>query len=105
MWHGLRREVNGQVIADYYNSANALDATRQSYKRVDGATVVLPPVPTPLIHAIAAGSSPSSGGPLTSYFGYVDPYFNPDSNGDGDLSDPADARTTTLPGRGPGCCG
>jgi hypothetical protein len=97
VWHGLFREVNGQTVANYYLSTDPFEAYSQTYPRNDGSVGPLPPVSTELIHGIATGSRPSTGAPLTSYFGYVDPSFNPDSNANGNLNDPADSKTTTVP--------
>lgn len=105
VWHGMRREANGRVMADCYRSPffNWVQAQSTRYRKVDGTFgthIHGGADPDDLIHGVGfdpASTANNPREPLVSYFGYVDPTFDPDTTGDGKLDDPADATTTTLP--------
>ena len=113
VWHGMKRDVNGKTVTNFY-MANQFpwdQPVSVDYTRVDG-TVVSRPAGDPanypeIIHGAGfsiaqQGSNPAD--PLTSYFGYTDPTFNPDMDAptgstvpDGKLISPRDSRSPTIP--------
>lgn len=100
IWHGAWRESleggSPVVVAAPYDDADPLVRVSTRYTRVDGTSVARL-VTTKLIHGdeiVLTTLSP--GTPLMSFFGYVDPTFNPDSNDNGRLDDSGDAREPTL---------
>ncbi|MEX2218986.1 MAG: hypothetical protein WD749_09520 [Phycisphaerales bacterium] len=103
IWHGLRREANmgGQrdveLAAPYDSDAPAWLVQRQTTEvplrngqRLNWRTS------TELIHGKLPGIVDTE--PLTSYFGYVDPYFDPerDATGGPGLNGPGDAAVATV---------
>jgi len=128
IWHGMLRKTNKkQVFADqqppdgsyvpavypYLDTSlgalSKVEARSITVRTNDGNTIAHP-VLSALIHGenfsnIERGSQATSAEPLTSYFGYVDPTFNPDRQAAvgatastlPDLLSPGDAATATLP--------
>jgi type II secretory pathway pseudopilin PulG len=97
IWHGMHRQVDNQVVADPYFQGVNFNGMTVPFTRVDGS-VGNYLVQTRLIHGEAvATAAPPWGAPLSSYFGYVDPTFNPDQDGDGLLRSASDSVSPTIP--------
>jgi hypothetical protein len=109
VWYGMPRMVNGQKVADTYLVTQGdqhqmgqpfpwNQAENQKYERVDGALANWP-VDWRLIHGPNFSPTPPVGQPIDSYFGYVDPTFNPEQGGNnnGLLDLPNESRYPTIP--------
>lgn len=117
IWHGMTRLADGRpaipaptsqtqmendpdLVAQPYNPLTA-DVQRHTtrYRRIDGSIGQHPVTASDflrqleLIHGagIVDPYAPPPGDPVTSYFGYIDPTFNPDRDGDGVVQGPTDA--------------
>ncbi|MFM9996835.1 MAG: type II secretion system protein J [Phycisphaerales bacterium] len=122
IWHGMARredgvpiqpaatqaglEDNPQIVAQPYNPGTAdVQLHRAKFRRIDGTLASYPNVAaevqlaTELIHGqgVPLPYVPPAGTPIVSYFGYVDPTFNPDRGGAVGYGDPSDSATTTIP--------
>jgi prepilin-type N-terminal cleavage/methylation domain-containing protein len=106
VWYGLPRSVGADLVASPYLLSSPFPwSTRHTtrYRRVNG-TVASWPGPAnvhfdpSLFHnegySVIPGSPPRF---LTSYFGYADPTFNPDADGDGKLESATDSASATIP--------
>ncbi len=115
VWYGMPRVVNGGLVADTYLVPSIsppplstptypwTTGISMAYLRVDG-TQATQPVTEALIHGATFDPTLGAGQPITSYFGYNDPTFNPDKDAptgstvpDGKLISPHDSRTPTIP--------
>jgi prepilin-type N-terminal cleavage/methylation domain-containing protein len=99
VWHGMERIVNGVRVCEPYGSPfqpwSIPISTR--YRRIDGMIGTHQvPVEGALIHD-AAYNATQPYEPLGSFFGYADPTFNPDANGDGELQSGTDSAEPTIP--------
>lgn len=114
-WYGMPRVVNGEVMAIRYglNLAPPAPAPSTSYPWSTPITVAYPRVDgtsgshtisAALIHGVGAvASRPGDTTPTTSYFGFHDPLFNPDTDApsgqtapDGKLVSPQDSASPTI---------
>ncbi len=102
IWHGMERKLGTKTLTSYYKCDGATvdfmakQVPWTNFAGSNGAPIHL--VPTRLIHGEKAQSTaPLPGDPLTSYFGFYDPTFNPDKNNDGRLEDVADSVSPTIP--------
>lgn len=106
VWHGMERWVNNRIVTQFYlyNQYPWNVQPPVSYKRINGSTGTYlaggSTNPVELIHGQGfsiPGQVGDPGSALTSYFGYIDPTFNPDANGDGKLESATDAASPTIP--------
>jgi len=102
VWYGMPRQVNGKYVAVPYGSSLVpspsawVVAEYQSFRKIDGTVDSTTYAATDqLIHG-AAFNATRPYDPLVSYFGYTDPRFNPDGNGDGKLESGADSISPTI---------
>lgn len=99
LWYGMPRSINSEDIVYPYIPSSGTPGSpwqvfqQQSFRRING-TLGTHQVPQALIHASFNQTSPYD--QLISYFGYVDPTFNPDANGDGKLESATDAASPTI---------
>lgn len=110
IWHGLDRLVsqNGQAPTDLahpYRTVEALvgpvtaDTVANVFPTVGGTNKAWLTT-TYLIHGVSDPATFDPTIPLTSYFGYVNPTFNPDLDpptGNGTLANPGDATVPSVP--------
>lgn len=101
VWFGMQRTASGKRLADFYLAPYfPYDQPRSiPFTLVNGNSAGWA-VNEQLIHGWGFNIAQQTGNPgeaLTSYFGYVDPQFNPDLTNNGRLDDPGDSRVTTLP--------
>ncbi len=109
IWHGMARLADGtpttntniNAVATPYNHNQVLEGFDARYRRLDGA-ISNYRVLTEVVHGqgLGAAYAPAVGETVTSYFGYIDPSFNPDQDppgGDGRVESPGDAATPTIP--------
>lgn len=102
-WHGLKRYANTQTnrssappLASPYDDSQSAQLLRIQVPLVNPTlTPQVYKAPTLLIHGDITGLQP--GDPLSSYFGYIDPTFNPDYTGNSQLGDDSDALNPTMP--------
>jgi hypothetical protein len=97
----MQRTASGKRLADFYLAQYFPYDQPQSvpFTLVNGNSAGWA-VNEQLIHGWGfnvAQQTGNPGEPLTSYFGYIDPQFNPDLTNNGRLDDPGDSRVTTLP--------
>lgn len=108
IWHGLERLPDGtpvqndsRAVVRPYDEFQRLARLEKPYQALDGSIRLDPSdlwVRTDLVHGQGYSSSQvAPGAALTSYFGYVDPYFKPDKDNDGLLESPVDAASPTYP--------
>ncbi len=98
IWHGMERSVGGNLVAYPYisNTTSGLERVNTPYQLNNG-TLASHPVTTELIHGFS-NRPPNLPIPITSYFGSINPTFNPDrAGGDGLLEDPLDSASPTIP--------
>src|SRR5262249_17525444 len=114
VWYGMPRGVNGDLVANTYGNPiqTLLPVPSSGYPwgliepeywtRVDGTwpggTAPSHPLDPALVHGSALNAADDPGKPITSYFGYDDPTFNPDMDAplgtaapDGKLDSPGDS--------------
>lgn len=99
VWYGMDRAGEARPYGwgdNWHDAGNPNSWFQQSFRRVNN-TIGFHGVSPELIHGYQVTIPPSAGTPLVSMFGFVDPTFEPDTNGDGDLTDPTDAAATSLP--------
>jgi prepilin-type N-terminal cleavage/methylation domain-containing protein len=103
IWHGLRRQaIQSGVTHDQAVPFDPRDSWNYGATTVplnDGVNTTTHEVSQELIHGTAATIDDTM--PLISYFGYLDPTFNPDLNSNGKLGDPGDASVATIPWKWP----
>ena len=100
IWHGMDREVGGVPVAEPYDPAAGIPESAHAvrWRRLDGAMGAPHAVDPLLIHDTT--TDPDQ---LMSFFGYIDPSFEPDKEGpsgpgaDGKLESPGDAAQATIP--------
>ncbi|MBL9031864.1 MAG: type II secretion system protein [Phycisphaerae bacterium] len=130
VWHGLERAASAQQpsptnppLAEPYDDSRVLHRFGQPYLRqVEPPAPPLPgcsstqnilplvathTVQTQLIHGFAGGTTPAAGAPINSFFGYLDPTFDPEfdprtglncrNEPNGVLDAENDARSPTIP--------
>ncbi len=111
IWHGMERRVGNLttdlVAAPYTELDNANPQQRfiTPYTLVNGTVVSTGPnaamATSDLIHGLQIRPPFPPGPPLSSYFGYIDPTFNPDKfpagGGSGNLEDPLDSMSPPIP--------
>jgi type II secretory pathway pseudopilin PulG len=112
IWHGMERLNDGTPAKDNVASVvrpyapGYLTASpwkpraaehRLDYRELSGSIKQFT-VKNELIHGQGfAPANLSVGEPITSYFGYTDPTFNPDQDNDGRLESGSDAASPTIP--------
>lgn len=97
IWHGLARTSAGKVVCGPYDQTILGEGVAMTFARMNG-TVGQRLVTAQVIHKPNFTTNPpTAGGPLTSYFGFFDPGFNPDADGDGKLESPTDSLNPTIP--------
>lgn len=99
VWHGMERRVGANLVAYPYISSASIDRVVTPFQRVDGTAGPGELVTSELIHGFP-NLPPNLPAPITSYFGSVNPTFNPDKDpagGDGVLDRPLDSASPTIP--------
>lgn len=115
IWHGMERLADGRPPSQVFTGTDSVARPFVNYPgaaapwkpgaamwsqrmRLNDGSYGVWPVNQRLIHG--QGINPANinpGDPLTSYFGFTDPTFNPDKNNDGRLDSPGDAAAPTIP--------
>jgi prepilin-type N-terminal cleavage/methylation domain-containing protein len=119
VWYGMPRFVNGDMVANEYEVPNQVASPQpsrfpypwtthqpQPFTRVDGTTGSHD-LQGRVVHSQNLDPTADPGRPVTSYFGYTDPTFdpefptalegNPGSTHNGLLDLPTESRTPTIP--------
>lgn len=108
VWYGMERQANGVTVAQFYMYPLFPWNVQETvpFTLVNGTQAPVPYAvggtanPVDLFHGQNFNIANQQGAPgtqLMSYFGYIDPTFNPDLNNNGTVTDPTDAASSTLP--------
>lgn len=108
IWYGPREDPAATVARDgvvgyfrYSDLAGDVGNVETPVLRRDGSFGTAHAVTSRLIYGLTPDDANGEPVSVTSFFGYVDPTFDPDLDGNGSVNDPADAAQQTLPWRWP----
>jgi len=108
IWYGPREDPTQATATDgvfgyfaYNDTDGAIGNVKTDVLRRDGTFATPHAVTSRLIYGLTPSDADGEPISVTSYFGYVDPTFNPDLDSNGNVNDAADAAQPTLPWRWP----